>query len=356
MTTKKRTLAEVGEGGLLARVRRLLDPPPPGTVGIGDDTAVVPSAGPALLTTDVMVEGTHFRRTWFRPEEVGHKALAANLSDAAAMSGRPTHAVVSLVLPPRTPVQAVEPMYRGMLRLARTHEVALIGGNVARGKTISVTIALLGDFPHGDPILRTGSRPGHRLYVSGQPGLAGLGFRLLRTGSGRKRTDTFPDLWHSSTRGEPRWRGALARGKPWARRALKRFLTPEPRLEPSRALSFYRLSSLIDTSDGLGPDLFHLAEGGNRIVVDIDRLPLPRGFQELAETLGQSPEMAALWGGEDYELLFSLPPEAAIRLGPRPVVGGTRLTEIGEITSGTGVVLRGKRGERPLSGSGFRHF
>lgn len=140
-----RTLADIGELGLLERLGRLVGPPPEGTVGIGDDAAVIPwGRGPVLATTDSMVEGTHFRTDWFRPEEVGYKSLAANLSDAAAMGGRPTHALVSLVLPPTLPVRSVERLFRGMLELARAQDVLVVGGNLARGDAVAVTVALLG--------------------------------------------------------------------------------------------------------------------------------------------------------------------------------------------------------------------
>jgi thiamine-monophosphate kinase len=359
MNHGQKTLSDIGERGVIARLRRIAGPAPSGTLGIGDDAAVLPGKGPILLTTDVMVEGTHFEKEWFRPEEVGYKAVASNLSDAAAMGGRATHALVSLILPPRTTVLGVERLYRGMLRLAKKEGVALVGGNLARGRTLSVTVALAGSFPHGDPVRRTGAQPGDRLYVTGQPGLAYLGLRLLqRHARGKRKVSTrLRDLWQSSERAAPAWRAALVRSHPWAGRALKRFLTPVPRVQQARDLSFYRPTALIDTSDGLGSDLQHLAGSGKQIIIDAGKLPLPPGFRRLAETLGESPEEAALSGGEDYELLVAVPPDAAQRLGSSPVLAGVRLAAIGEVTEGKAGVFLCAEGRRTrLRGQGFRHF
>jgi len=347
----EKTLADIGELGLLERLTRLVGRPPEGAVGIGDDAAVIPwGRGPILATTDAMVEGTHFRRSWFRPEEVGHKSLAANLSDAAAMGGRPTHALVSLVLPPTLRVRAVERMFRGMLRLARREQVAVVGGNLARGEAISVTVALLGSFPGRGPFLRSGARPGDRIYVTGQPGLSHLGLRLLET------ADRAPDLWEDGARGVPEWRRALTRGRPGAGTALRRFLTPEPRLQLVRDLSIFRPTALIDLSDGLAADLARLGATGKRFVLDEERIPRSRAFVRLAESLDQDPTAVALGGGEDYELLVAIPPQAALKLGAKATIAGIPLTRIGEVEAGTGVALRTASGMRPLPAAGFKHF
>jgi len=323
-------------------------------VGVGDDAAVLPpSPEPLLLTTDVLVEGTHFRREWVHPEEVGWKALAVNLSDAAAMGGVPRYAVVSLVLPPATRLDVVERLYRGMARLARREKVGVVGGNLARGKTLSVTLALVGAVPRGPALLRGGARPGDVIYVSGVPGLAHLGLRLLRRGG--KSAALRRDPW--SRAGEPAWRARLAQRSSWARRALRRFLRPDPRLAMAEALRAWKPSALIDVSDGLARDLRHLTEGGARLVIEPSRLPLPRGFRALAESCGIEAEEASVRGGEDYELLAALPPRSAKRLGPRAKVAGVPFTAIGEVRRGAaGVFVQRGDGFAPLELPGFDHF
>jgi thiamine-monophosphate kinase len=329
-------------------------------VGIGDDAAVIPVRGThALLTTDALVEGTHFHRAWFLPEEVGHKALAANLSDAAAMGGRPTHALVSLILPPATSVAAVERMYRGMRRLARREGVRVIGGNLARGERISVTIFLLGDFPKGKPLLRTGARPGDRVFVSGRPGLAYLGLRLLSEVLPPRRFGKLSarDPWLPAPSGEPAWRRELRMSDPEAAAALKRFLLPEPRVRLALALRALRPTSLIDLSDGLSIDLGHLAESGARLHIDPERLPIRPRFEALAHALGEHAVVACLRGGEDYELLFTLPPREAGRAGRAGRLAGIPITEIGEVADGRpGTFVPHGEGWAALPPLGFRHF
>lgn len=352
MSRESPTVADVGEEVLIERISRLVGPPCPGTLGVGDDAALIRAVrGRLLLTTDALVEGTHFLRHWFRPEEVGGKALTSNLSDAAAMGGWPTHALVSLILPPRTRVEAVERLYRGMRRVAGKDGPVVVGGNLARGRTISVTVAVIGSFPHGGPILRSGARPGDRLLVSGQPGMAYLGRKLLT------RLPQKTDLWDPPLPREPAWRERLGRGSVWARRALARFLRPRARLEMARALHPFRPTALIDVSDGLATDLNHLAQGGVRILIRPRLFPLGVGFRRLAEALGETGESAVLRGGDDYELLVAVSPRSARRLGSRPVVGGVALTEIGEVIQGSpGVYLESSRGMIPLPRAGFRHF
>src|SRR5262245_6545937 len=171
-----RTIGDLGEDRLLARLKGVIDAPPRGVVGIGDDAAVWDGQ---LLTTDTLVENVHFRRAWCSPEELGWKALAVNLSDIAAMGGTPRAALVSLMLPPQTAVEVVLRLYVGMGRLAKTSHTAIVGGNLGRGPAVSVTLTLTGEV-EGKPLLRSGARPGDRIYVSGQPGLARLGYLILK--------------------------------------------------------------------------------------------------------------------------------------------------------------------------------
>ena len=348
------TIGDLGETRVLKLIGRLIGAPGQGEVGFGDDAAVIPrSRGATFITTDVMVQDIHFKTHWFRPEEVGFKTLAVNLSDAAAMGGHPTHAVVSLILPRQTRIEAVRRFYRGLLRLARREGVAVVGGNLSAGKEISATVTLTGTFPRGDPILRSGARPGDCVYVTGQPGLARLGFLLLsRKGKAKK---TSPDLWAWFQR-EPAWRKKLRGSLPGASKALQRFLAPEPRLPMVRALSLYRPTALVDVSDGLASDLRHLGGSGFGVLIEEAQLPGTPGFRKLAVALGEAPVETSLSGGEDYELLIAVPEEAAERLGPRAVLAGTPFTRIGRVVSGKGILVQTKKGRVPIPARGFEHF
>jgi thiamine-monophosphate kinase len=239
-----------------------------------------------------------------------------------------------------------------MLRAARPDGVAVVGGNLARGDRIAITVTLLGSLPQGEPVLRTGARPGDRIYVTGQPGLAHLGLELLARG------DRDPeDLWRPPAPRPPAWRTGLGRTHPGSRAALQRFLVPEARLAVARDLAQHRPTAMIDVSDGLATDLHRLAGSGLRFVIDTESIPRSRGFIRLAEAMEADPISVSLGGGEDYELLLCLPPSAALRVGPRVVVAGIPLTRIGEVEPGEGVVCRDERGrEAPLVASGFRHF
>lgn len=358
MSTRLKTVSQIGEAGVIRRIQRLAGPPPPGVVGIGDDAAVLPrSAGRMLWTTDAMVEGTHFRTDWSRPQEVGRKALHATLSDAAAMGGAPRTVLVALSLPGTTPVAAVERLFRGLVKAARESEVSLVGGNVARARKISLSLTLLGEFPYGEPRLRDGAAPGDSLYVTGEPGWSRAGLALLKRAA-KAGSSKLPDLWRPPAGKEPAWRNRLARAAPSGRRALKTYLTPEVRLRTARDLHFYRPTSLMDVSDGLAQDLHHLAEA-SRVALEVEAEALPRAasFRRLCAELELDPVETMLQGGEDYELVFTAGPAAAEKLGARPVLGGVPVTRIGRVVAGSpGVWLRTGGRQRPLAAKGYRHF
>lgn len=346
------TFADVGELGFLKRLTRLLGPPPSGVVGVGDDAAVFPRpAGSLLLTTDSMVEDVHFRRRWFRPEEVGHKALAANLSDVAAMGGQAEAALVSLILPPETRLRSVERLYRGLLAYAARERVQILGGNLARGPVFSITLALFGALTRDEPLLRSGARPGDRVYMTGQPGLARLGHRLLASAGARR-----PDLWTAADAKHPAWRRDLGRSVPGGTSALKRFLTPTARLATARDLLVYRPTAAIDVSDGPASDLHHLTGRGKGLSIRADLLPRSAAFRRLAAALEEDPVSAVLEGGEDYELVFTLPRETAESLGPRAVLNGVRVTRVGEVVEEEGVSLVDGSKTRKLPKGGYEHF
>jgi thiamine-monophosphate kinase len=294
-------------------------------VGMGDDCAVlkIGSALDCLVTTDFSLEGIHFRRNWHPPESVGHRCLARGLSDVAAMGGEPVAAFLSLALPGTLPQAWVRAFFRGLLRIAEQHQVTLAGGDTAESPTgVLADIVVLGTVPKGQAILRSGARPGDRIFVSGN--LGGSAAALIQMGAGRKKVDD---------------------------RHFPRHFYPEPRVRLGRMLRERKIATaMIDTSDGLSTDLAHICEeSGVGAEIDAGGIPSAR--------VGQPPRPVdldlALHGGEDYELLFAVSARARV---PR-MLAGVALTEIGRMTSGRKIILRRTDGKNePLKPRGWEHF
>lgn len=259
-------------------------------VGPGDDCAVLaPSKRALCVTTDAVVEDVHFTRATFSPADIGHKALAVNLSDLAAMGAVPRWFVCALALPRDFPPRELSALGRGMAALAKAHRISLVGGNFTSAREVSVTLTVTGELSH-PPLLRTGARPGDLLYVSGTLGDARLGLQQLQAG--------------------------VRRGA-----AVKRQRRPEPRIALGQVAARFA-SAGMDVSDGLAQDLGHLCAASRvGVALDLERLPLSPAVRS---ALG--PE-GALQGGEDYELLLAVPPtRAGVRAGvcPRRAGGDAR--------------------------------
>lgn len=322
-------VGDLGEDAIIRRLTRIIGPPPRGWLGIGDDAAVIPGdRRDMVVTTDALVEGTHFRPGWFRPEDLGWKALAVNLSDLAAMLATPRAVVVSLVLPADTEVGWVEALYRGMMRLARVTSTAVVGGNLTRGETCSITVTAFGSVRRGGAALRTGAQPGDAVFVTGYPGLAAVGRLALVAG--------------------------VDNGSRWVRAGKRRFLRPEPRCAPAGALAGLRPTALIDVSDGLARDLARLSLPGCAPVVDTTRLPVPAGLARAATGVGGDAVDLALNGGEDYELVFTLGRRAAASMRANGELAGVPVHEIGVMEPRRrGIYL--KSGGKVIPG-GYDHF
>src|SRR2546430_6301993 len=230
----------MSEKALIARIRRKVVQGRGIVTGIGDDSAVlkIPDGHQSLVTTDFSLEGIHFRREWHPPESVGHRCLARGLSDIAAMGGEPAAAFLSLALPRRTPQPWVDEFMEGYLALARRTGVTLAGGDIAESKAgIVADTMVLGTVPRGQAILRSGSKPGDQIYVSGRLGGAAAAVAELRSKNKRPRAQ----LPHKQNR------------LVWGTQA---YFFPEPRLALGKWLGQRHLaSSMIDLSDGLSTDL-----------------------------------------------------------------------------------------------------
>jgi thiamine-monophosphate kinase len=320
-------LEELGERGLISGIRRLSRGVRADVLlGIGDDAAVLRGPRNLLLTTDLLVEGVDFRRSFHPPRLLGRKALNVNLSDIAAMGGRPLHAVLGLALPRALEKPWLDEFLKGFLAAARESNVVLVGGDISRARNIMISVAVTGQSASFVP--RNGARPGNRIYVSGTLGNAAMGLRLLK-------------------RGRRPGQGRAAAG------LIKAFLDPVPRLELGSLLGRRRLASaMIDISDGLAVDLAHICEeSGVGAELDLSRIPLSDGLRKLAKV----PLGLALGGGEDYELLFTVRPGNESRL--RRLHHDFKLTVIGRITAAKKIVAVDPAGKRkPLQIRGYEHF
>ncbi len=316
----------VAEKSLIARIRGQATTGKTVVAGIGDDAAVlrVPAGHEALVTTDFMLEGIHFRRNWHPAESVGHRCLARGLSDIAAMGGEPIAVFLSFALPRDLPQKWLDGFMRGLLNLARKYGVSLAGGDTAESPDgILADIVVLGSAPRGKAILRSSARAGDRIYVSGALGGSAAAIRKMTDKPNRKL-------------------------KPMD---YARHFFPEPRVALGRILREKNLASaMIDISDGLSTDLAHICKesrvGAELQTEAIPRATVPKQGREVDLEL-------ALHGGEDYELLFTAPRKKRIpsRLAGIPII------LIGHITRLRKVFLMNKNGVgQELRPQGWEHF
>lgn len=328
--------SRIGEFELIRRLRRVTAIPRAmeGAVvaGIGDDAAVLqPRPGRVILaTTDLLAERIHFDLAFTGYRQLGYKAAMANLSDIAAMGGVPRFVLVALAATPRDTPRDILAMYAGIQAACRLLNVAVVGGDTSASRTdLVVAIVVLGDAAPGEVLRRSGARAGDRLYVTGTLGDAKAGLELLQA---RKRTDSY---------------------------LVTRHLAPTARIREARQLAQGRLASAaIDVSDGLAGDVRHLCEeSGVGCLIDARTLPLSPQLRAHARARARDPVSYALSGGEDYELLFTVPPAKTPRVDALIHQRLLRATAIGLMTPRRqGLRLIGKDGTtRPLTAKGYEH-
>ncbi len=326
-------LSDLGEFGLIGRIQKLTPRTSSATLlGIGDDAAALTlSASQTLLvTTDVLLEGVHFDLAYTDFYSLGWKAAAANLSDIAAMGGVPRFCLTALGIPRRTAAEHVTEFYRGFNALLKKHKTSLVGGDTSsslHGLFISVTA--LGGVEPGKMVSRSGARPGDRIFVTGTLGDSAAGLELLQNNVRREA-------------------GGV-------RRLIQKHLRPVPRVAEGREIALSGCASaMIDVSDGLASDLGHLCErSGVGAVVHSENLPLSASLRKNNDRLRRPLLQYALSGGEDYELLFTVPPAAVKKLRSLRM----SLSEVGMVTSGKSVFLTGDKGRtKLLPASGYDHF
>ncbi len=312
----------LAERKLIERIRRLAQKKGHHGVvrGIGDDAAILQVARghQLLVTTDLCIEDVHFRREWHPARSVGHRCLTRGLSDVAAMGGEPVACFLSLGLPPKLQQRWVDDFLKGLIDLAAQSGVSLAGGDISSAEKIMVDIVVTGQVPVKKAVLRSGAKPGDRIFVTGK--LGGSAAVLQQLYAGTQVTLSKSNL----------------------------HFYPLPRLKAGRWLRQHGATAMIDLSDGLSVDLDHICqESGVAAMIDANCLPIAKGA-DLA---------LALHGGEDYELLFTVPEKAKLP----PKIAGVPITEIGEIQrqthSQTRVRLRGLNNHiRPLKPAGWQHF
>jgi thiamine-monophosphate kinase len=312
----------LSERTLIAGIRRRTRRGSGVVAGIGDDCAVlrIPAGHEMLVTTDFSLEGVHFRREWHPPESVGHRCLARGLSDIAAMGGVPIAAFLSLALPAKLPQRWVDRFFDGLLRLAAEFKVTLAGGDTSQSPTaILADIVVVGSVQKGKAILRSGARPGDRIYVTGSLGESAAALAALRSGRRIKPAD-YPRHFH-----------------------------PAPRIKVGKYLLQHGMASaMIDLSDGLSTDLSHLCEESG-VRAEISSAAIPRSF--VGKPAREVSLDLALHGGEDYELLFT----SAKRVPSK--ISGARVTEIGLLVRGSKMLLIADNGTRKgLQPAGWEHF
>jgi thiamine-monophosphate kinase len=301
------TVARTGEFGLIARVTARLGTGPATLLGPGDDAAVVATPdGRVVASTDVLVEGRHFRRDWSNARDVGHRAAAANLADIAAMGAVPTALLVALCAPTSLEVRWAEELADGLAAEAALVGASVVGGDMSASPTLTIAVTALGDLGGGDPVVRSGARPGHVVAVNGRLGYAAAGYTVL------------------------------SRGFRTPKVLVEAFRRPEVPYPAGPAAARLGATAMIDVSDGLISDLGHIANAsGVGVDVTRDAFAVPDQMRDAAAALGVDPYHWILAGGDDHALAATFP--ADVELPAEWLVVGS------VADGGGGVTVDGKR-------------
>jgi thiamine-monophosphate kinase len=356
------TVSDCSERELVARIERHLLPPPAWIlVGIGDDAAIVePERNRVeVLTVDAVVEGVHFDRAFVPPAAIGHRALAVNLSDLAAMGASPRLALLSMALPAALPLSDFDAIVAGFAALAAAHRLHVVGGNLTRSPgPLMIDVTLVGTVKRRQGLTRAGARPGDDLYVSGAIGAAAAGLRLLREVVSRQSSvnsqqstvvnlsPRSPDDLRLTTDGS---------------RLMTAYLPPTPRIRLGLLLARNRAASAcVDLSDGLADGVQRIAEAsGVGVMLDAGALPIDPAACAFFEARGLDPVEESLAAGDDYELLVAVRPRTRSRLAAAIRHGGVPLTCIGRCTEDRAIAIR--RPDRAVAAeaalpAGYTHF
>jgi thiamine-monophosphate kinase len=315
-------LSKTGEFGLIKKLKKqcsgnMKDV----SVGIGDDAAAVRiKKDTAIVTSDMLIEGVHFDLAFTTFFQLGYKFLAVNLSDIFAMGGKPEYFLVSLGIPGHFKTSYIEELYEGLMKLSKKHAISIVGGDTCRSKSgLVLSGTLIGTA--GKIIKRSGAKAGDGIYVTGTLGDSAMGLQLLKKRNRKMNKFSFTSPSSMLT---------------------KKHLMPEPK--PLKNTS--GVTSMLDISDGLLIDLNHICEESNvGAVIYKDKIPVSRELAETAKKAGLDPLRFSLKGGEDYELLFTAPPNYK-----------TAAYKIGEITKKDRLIIDKNGRETRFKAEGYEHF
>ncbi len=310
------TVADVGEVALIAAVTARLDSSDAVVLGPGDDAAVVAAPdGRVVATTDVLVEGRHFKRDWSSATDVGVRAAGANLADIAAMGAVPTALLVGLAVPLDLPAQWVLELADGIGEEAARAGAAVVGGDLVRGDLVTVSVTALGTLEGRDPVTRGGARPGDLVAVAGRLGWSAAGFAVLSRGFRSPRT------------------------------LVDAHRRPQPPYDEGPRAAGLGATAMVDVSDGLVSDLGHVARAsGVAIRLETDAFHVPQEFVDTSRALNADPLQWLLTGGEDHALAATFPPDVDLPMA---------WSVIGRVEAGEGVLVDGAPFEGP---GGWRSF
>ena len=310
-------IKDIGEVGLIERIHRksknnLV------LMGIGDDAAVVKTKdGLQVLTTDCMVKGDHFRTDWFTPKQIGMKAIEVNVSDVAAMGGIPKYALISLALPKTLDISFIDEFYDGMWNDCEKYSMEIIGGNMTHSEKIVISITLVGEVDKKNLCLRSDAKPGDYIFVSGEIGFGRAGLRVFQ-----EELPGFQDV-------------------------KKRYLEPKARLDISKEISSY-VNAMIDISDGLSSEIKHICDESKcGAVIYEDKIPINESVCKVAKKLKENEKDYALYGGEDFELLYTV---------SKKDLDDVNGIMIGRIIDNKSIMIESNGKEKELIGKGYDHF
>ena len=288
-------------------------------VGIGDDCAIIQVNGKYLaITTDSVIEDVHFSLKWFSPIQIGKKAIEINVSDIASKGGVPRYALISLILKKDTDVEFVDKLYEGIYETTKKYSIDVIGGNTAHGNQIVIDVCMIGEVRKNNLCLRSSAKPNDAVFVTDELGKSTIGLKLLEK-----------NILHYET-------------------LKKAYLEPKSQLEKSGLLSRYA-NAMIDISDGLASETLHIAEKSKcGVILYKEKIPITNETKSACKLVGKSAYDSALYGGEDYELLFTVPRENL-----KKIKGAYY---IGNVTKQNGVYLVSNGKKKEIKRKGYDHF